>query len=56
MLECSPAEAGVQEPQALFGDLMKRGFVYMMANRKNGVIYTGVTSELIPRTYSIAKG
>ena len=30
---------------------MKRGFVYMMANRKNGTIYTGVASELIKRVY-----
>ena len=35
---------------------MKRGFVYMMANRKNGVIYTGVTSELIKRTYDHREG
>jgi putative endonuclease len=30
---------------------MKAGFVYMMANRKNGTIYTGVTSELTTRVY-----
>lgn len=28
---------------------MKAGYVYMMANRKNGTIYTGVTSELPAR-------
>jgi putative endonuclease len=30
---------------------MKRGFVYMMANRKNGTIYTGVASDLIKRVH-----
>ena len=35
---------------------MKRGFVYIMANRKNGAIYTGVTSELIKRTYEHREG
>ncbi len=28
---------------------VKHGFVYIMANRVNGTIYTGVTSELIQR-------
>jgi putative endonuclease len=26
--------------------MTKAGFVYMMANRRNGTIYTGVTSDL----------
>ncbi|MEO5972994.1 MAG: GIY-YIG nuclease family protein [Sphingomicrobium sp.] len=30
---------------------MQPGFVYMMANRKNGAIYLGVTSNLIKRAY-----
>ncbi len=30
---------------------MRPGFVYMMANRKNGAIYLGVTSNLIKRAY-----
>ena len=30
---------------------MKAGFVYIMANRKNGAIYIGSTSDLIKRTY-----
>jgi putative endonuclease len=29
----------------------KSGFVYLMANRKNGAIYAGVTSDLVKRTY-----
>lgn len=41
-----------QEPSYL-GDedskFVKPGFVYIMANRLNGTIYTGVTGDLIRR-------
>jgi len=30
---------------------MKGGYVYLMTNPKNTVIYTGVTSDLVKRTY-----
>ena len=30
---------------------MKAGFVYIMANRKNGAIYVGVTSDLVKRVW-----
>jgi len=35
---------------------MKQGFVYFMSNKKNGVIYIGVTSELIQRDYQHKSG
>ena len=30
---------------------MKPGFVYMMANRKDGTLYTGATSDLVQRVH-----
>ena len=35
---------------------MKAGFVYIMANRKNGAIYIGVTSDLAGRVYAHREG
>ena len=30
---------------------MKSGFVYIMTNKKNAVLYTGVTSDLVKRDF-----
>ena len=35
---------------------MKPGYVYMMANRRNGAIYIGVTSNLVQRTHQHRQG
>ena len=35
---------------------MKGGFVYLMANRRNGTIYIGVTSDLLGRAYAHREG
>ena len=35
---------------------MKAGFVYIMANRKNGAIYIGVTSDFVKRVWEHRSG
>ena len=35
---------------------MKRGYVYIMANRRNGTIYVGCTSNLIQRAWQHREG
>ena len=35
---------------------MKSGCVYMMASKRNGTLYTGVTSDLPARTYQHRNG
>ena len=37
-------------------DILKIPAVYIMANKPNGTIYTGVTSNLIQRTYQHREG
>ncbi|MBB4642025.1 hypothetical protein HNQ99_002343 [Rhizorhapis suberifaciens] len=33
----------------------KAGFVYLMANRRNGTLYLGVTNHLVARAYQHRK-
>ena len=35
---------------------MKAGYVYIIANRKNGAIYIGVTSDLVKRVWEHREG
>ena len=35
---------------------MKSGFVYFMSNRRDGVLYVGVTSDLVRRCYEHQNG
>ena len=39
-----PAEAGIQA-------VIRQYFVYILASKKNGTLYTGVTSDLLRRIY-----
>ena len=41
-----PAKAGIQKIKK-----MKLFYVYILSNRKNGTLYTGITSNLIKRIY-----
>lgn len=35
---------------------MKKGYVYLMTNKSNTVIYTGVTSDLLKRVFEHKEG
>jgi putative endonuclease len=36
--------------------MMKNGYVYFLTNRPNGILYVGVTSNLIQRVYQHRTG
>jgi putative endonuclease len=33
------------------GNRMKKGFMYIMSNKQDGVLYIGVTSDIVKRVY-----
>ncbi len=35
---------------------MKKGYTYILASKKNGTLYTGVTSDLLKRIYQHKNG
>jgi putative endonuclease len=50
--------SGLLPSQEHFGGvgLVKPGFVYLMANRRNGTTYLGVTSNLVQRVWQHREG
>jgi len=40
----------------LLTSLMAGGFVYIMSNKRDGILYVGVTSDLVKRTYEHRSG
>jgi putative endonuclease len=52
-----PSWPGLTRPSSVpTMDSMKKGFVYIMANKRNGTIYIGVTSNLRARARQHKKG
>ena len=47
-----PAKAGIQEGPGL----AKHFFIYIMASRRNGTLYIGVTSNLVQRVWHHKQG
>ena len=42
-----PAQAGIQKKH----ESMKNYYVYILSSKRNGTLYTGVTSDIIKRIY-----
>ena len=40
----------------LWNHLMQGGFVYIVTNRRNGILYVGVTSDLLRRAHEHREG
>ena len=45
----TPAEAGVQKVEQ--SEMEKQYYVYILASKKNGTLYIGVTNNLLRRVY-----
>src|SRR6187431_3019329 len=64
MFVCAPREiarhAGIKNTVRLIGneiyEAMSGGFVYFITNKPNGILYTGVTSNLPRRAYEHREG
>ncbi len=41
---------------ALLNQLMQGGFVYIVTNKRNGILYVGVTSDLLRRAHEHREG
>jgi hypothetical protein len=53
-LDCFVASAPRNDEEA--GDFVKQPCVYIMANRRNGTLYTGVTSNPLKRAFEHREG
>ncbi len=53
----APSWPGLSRPStSCFNRLMKGGWVYFMTNRRNGILYVGVTSNLPRRVFEHREG
>ena len=46
-----PSYAGIHEPRIAERAMLKTYYLYIMANKKNGTLYVGVTNDLIRRIW-----